>query len=141
MDGWGGVFCLERQIPGLFRCLDDPELDEPRFRQPLLRGEPDNDAELEAKLYGFFAGVTKADLLELGPRFKVPLGVVLTPTDLLDSAGLRHRSFFDEVHRPDGTVATLPGRPFPGFGWADLTELHAAGADTAAVDSDWGTSE
>ena len=139
VDGWGGVFCLERQIPSLFRCLADPELDEARFRQPLLRAEPDTDAELEAKLYGFFSGVTKADLLELGPRYKVPFGVVLTPNDLLDAPGLAHRAFFDEVHRPDGTAAIVPGRPFPGYGWADLSELHEPGADTAAVDADWGT--
>ena len=34
LDGWAGVFCLERQIPALFSVLEDPELDEPRFARP-----------------------------------------------------------------------------------------------------------
>ena len=35
LDGWAGVFCLERQIPALFKLVGDPELAEPRFADPL----------------------------------------------------------------------------------------------------------
>lgn len=114
LDGWAGVFCLERQIPALFAVLDDPELDEARFRDPLQRAEPDNDEVLTAKLYGFFAGRSKAELLAIARERRIPIGVALTPGDLLAAPGLAERGFFD--HHGDGTV--VPGRPFPGVPWA-----------------------
>jgi crotonobetainyl-CoA:carnitine CoA-transferase CaiB-like acyl-CoA transferase len=132
-DGWAGVFCLERQIPAFFGLLDDPELDEERFRDPILRQQQDD--ELTAKVYGFFAGRTKAEVLELGPRHRVPFGVAVTPSDLLESPGLAERGFFETVDTPDGPV-TMPGRPFPGLGWRS-GDLHAPGADTEAVLADW----
>ena len=133
IDGWAGVFCLERQIPAFFGLLDDPELDDPRFRDPLQR--VDNDEELLVKGYVFFAERTKAEVLELGPRHRVPFGVALTPADLLASEGLAERGFFDEVDTPDG-VARIPGRPFPGFGWR-AGELRPPGADTDEVLAEW----
>jgi crotonobetainyl-CoA:carnitine CoA-transferase CaiB-like acyl-CoA transferase len=132
-DGWAGVFCLERQVPALFGLLDDPELAEERFRDPLQRGRQDD--ELTAKVYGFFAGLAKAEVLELGPRHRVPFGVAVTPSDLLDSPGLAERGFFEEVGTPAGP-ATVPGRPFPGLGWR-TGQLRAPGADTEAVLAEW----
>ncbi|MPY95042.1 MAG: hypothetical protein GEV08_18875 [Acidimicrobiia bacterium] len=132
-DGWAGVFCLERQIPALFALLDDPDLDDQRFRDPLQRVE--HDEELIPKLYVFFAEKTMAEVLELGPANKVPLGVAVRPGDLLASAGLAERGFFDAVATPGG-VAHVPGRPFPGYGWR-VGELSAPGADTASVLDEW----
>jgi crotonobetainyl-CoA:carnitine CoA-transferase CaiB-like acyl-CoA transferase len=132
-DGWAGTFCLERQIPALFSLLDDPELDEERFRDPRLR--LDQDDELTAKLYGFFAERSKAEILELGPHHRVPFGVAVTPADLLASEGLAERGFFDTVETPAGD-ARVPGRPFPGLGWR-AGELRAPGADIEAVLAEW----
>ena len=40
-DGWAGVCCLERQVPAFFKLLDDPVLQEERFRDPIQRAEQD----------------------------------------------------------------------------------------------------
>ena len=40
-----------------------------------------------------------------------------TPLELLDDAGFAERGFFDTVEA-EGATARVPGRPFPGLGWA-----------------------
>jgi crotonobetainyl-CoA:carnitine CoA-transferase CaiB-like acyl-CoA transferase len=137
VDGYAGAFCLERQIRGLFKALDDPELEDERFLDPLARLESPNSDEMLGKMYGFFAERTKAEILELGPEFKVPFGVVTTPNDLLGSPGLDEREFWDDVKLPDGRIARVPGRPFPGLGWRSTDRLASPGEDTAAVVEDW----
>ena len=62
--------------------------------------------------------------------------MVMTPGDLLASPGLAERGFWDEVELGapgNGAVALVPGRPFPGLGWAGGGRLHERGEDTAAV--------
>jgi crotonobetainyl-CoA:carnitine CoA-transferase CaiB-like acyl-CoA transferase len=120
-DGWAGVFALARQVPALFALLNDPELDSPRFRDALQRILPENEEELEVKLYLYFADKTMAELREISLATRVPIGTATTPLDLLSSAGLHEREFFDSVATGEGTnasdAAIIPGRPFPGFGW------------------------
>jgi crotonobetainyl-CoA:carnitine CoA-transferase CaiB-like acyl-CoA transferase len=132
-ERWAGVFCLQRQIRSLYSLLDDPELDDPRYLDPLLRHEVDD--ELTAKLYQFFAEHSPAEILELGVLHKVPFGVAMTPADLLGSEGLAARDFFDRLPTPMGE-AIVPGRPFPGFRWrpGGLSELVA---DPADIMRDW----
>ncbi|MCK9517964.1 MAG: CoA transferase [Dehalococcoidia bacterium] len=65
-DGFAGVCCLARQVPALFRVLGDPELQDARFLDPLQRLE--NDDELQAKLFAWFAERTKAEVLALAHR-------------------------------------------------------------------------
>ncbi|MCZ7576576.1 MAG: CoA transferase [Dehalococcoidia bacterium] len=128
-----GVCALERQIPALFSVLGDPDLDDERFRNPLER--PNHDDELQAKLYGWFGERTKAEILELGARYKVPFGAVQAPGDLLANETLRERGFFDEVATGNGT-ARIPGRPFLGLAWR-AGQLSEPGADTVAVIDEW----
>ncbi len=132
-DGFAGVCALERQIPAFFKVVGDPELDEPRFRDVTQRAE--NDDELQAKLYGWFAEHTKAEILDLGAKYKVPFGAVMTPNDLLGNASLAERHFFDAIATPEGT-AMVPGRPFLGLPWVP-GELHRPGADTEQVMAEW----
>ena len=125
LDGWAGVFALERQVHTLFRLMDDPDLREPRFVDPLLRMEQANEEELTAKLFVYFADKTKADLLALGLESRVPFGAAVTPAELLESEGLTVRGFFDPVNG-----IRMPGRPFPGFGWRSPAEpVPAVSAD------------
>ncbi len=133
-DGYGGVCALARQIPALFRVIGDPELLEPRFMDSTQRMA--NSDEMLAKLFGWFAERTKAELLELGPVNKIPFGAVLTPGDLLENGSLAERGFFDTVQTLDGEQARIPGRPFLGFEWR-AGELHAPAADTSAVLESW----
>ena len=133
LDGYAGVCALERQVHSLFDLLGDPVLNEDRFRDPYQRAE--NDDELQAMLYAWFAQRTKAEILALSPVHKVPFGAVLTPNDLLASENLAQRRFFDSVQTPEGE-ARVPGRPFEGFVWT-MDSLHDAGADTEEVRSEW----
>jgi len=136
-DGHAGVFCLERQVPSLFAAIGDPELDDPRFRDPLQR--PDNEEELSASVIGFMVDHTGDDLLQIGQQRKIPFGIVRRPSELLEAPALRTRGFFDEVALPDGTVVTTPGRPFLGLGWTAPDRVHRPGEDTDAVHRDWST--
>ncbi|MEX0784714.1 MAG: CoA transferase [Dehalococcoidia bacterium] len=131
-DGWAGVCCLERQVPAFFRLLDDPVLAEERFADPTLRAE--NDDELSAMVYAWFAGKTKADILQLGPEHRVPFGVVMTPGDLLANDSLAERGFFDTVQTRDG-AARIPGRPFEGLGWRGARPPQRV--DVAGVAREW----
>jgi crotonobetainyl-CoA:carnitine CoA-transferase CaiB-like acyl-CoA transferase len=132
-DGYAGVCSLQRQARALFEGMGDPSLLQPRFLDPIERMK--DDQELGTRVERFFADKSKAELLALGLRQKVPFGAVLTPLELLDSKALAERSFFDEVETPGG-VAHIPGRPFLGLDWRAGT-LSQRAADTAAVLRDW----
>jgi crotonobetainyl-CoA:carnitine CoA-transferase CaiB-like acyl-CoA transferase len=132
-DGYAGVCTLARQIPALFALVGDPVLREERFTDPMQRLQ--NNDDLEAILYGWFATKTKQEVLELGPKHRVPFGAVLTPNDLLQSEHLVRRGFFDEVATAGG-VARVPGRPFLGLEWR-AGALHEPGEDTDAVLAEW----
>jgi crotonobetainyl-CoA:carnitine CoA-transferase CaiB-like acyl-CoA transferase len=132
-DGFAGVCALERQIPAFFKAVGDPELEDFRFRDPTERAL--HDDELQAKFYGWFAEHTKQEILELGARYKVPFGAVMTPNDLLSNQTLAERHFFDSIATPEG-LAIVPGRPFLGLPWLP-GELHTAGADSESVMADW----
>ncbi|MGI8925354.1 MAG: CaiB/BaiF CoA transferase family protein [Tepidiformaceae bacterium] len=132
-DGYAGVCCLERQVKSFFALLNDPELEEPRFADILQRAE--HDDELQAKVFAWFLERTKAEILELGPKHRVPFGVVTTPADLLANNSLAERGYFDTVATPQGE-ARVPGRPFLGLPWRPA-ELRPPAADTAAVLDEW----
>ncbi len=135
-DGWVGVFALARQVPALFALLNDPELDDPRFTDPLQRQLPENDEELTAKLYVFFSGYTQAEIRSLSLTSRVPFGVVTTPADLLAAPTPADRGFWDEVRSAAGGTVRVPGRPFPGFAWnADSKNDIAAEATVTASTS------
>ena len=137
LDGYAGVFALERQVTPLFALLDDPELDHPRFREPLQRLLVENDEELSAKLYVYFADKSQEELRAISLATRVPIGTATTPGELLANTGLMERGAFDTVV-VDGHAFTVPGRPFPGFGWvgaetsedaSEICPIHPSGAD------------
>jgi crotonobetainyl-CoA:carnitine CoA-transferase CaiB-like acyl-CoA transferase len=132
-DGYAGVCCLERQVKNFFRVVGDPTLQEERFQDITQRAE--HDDELQAIMYGWFAQHTKAEILELGTKHKVPMGAVMTPADLLANESLAERGYFDHADTPQGT-ATFPGRPFLGLPW-EPRALHAPGEDTGSVVTEW----
>jgi CoA:oxalate CoA-transferase len=132
-DGYAGVCCLERQVQAFFNVMGDPVLQEERFQDREQRAE--HDDELQALVYGWFLDKTKAEIVELGPKHRVPFGAVLTPGDLLENESLNERGFFDTANTTEGT-ARIPGRPFLGLPWKAGT-LSSAGADTEAVLGEW----
>lgn len=132
-DGYAGVCTLHRQVPALFALIGDPELQQPKFLDPMERIK--DDAELGDKVKAWFAPRTKAELVGLGAKHKVPIGAVMTPRDLLGNASLNERGFFDEVDTPAGR-ARVPGRMFLGLDWR-AGALAKPAADTRAALADW----
>jgi crotonobetainyl-CoA:carnitine CoA-transferase CaiB-like acyl-CoA transferase len=124
------LFALQRQVPALFAAMDDPSLLEDGYLDPMYRTE--HAEELVAKMYVFTTGRTKAELLAIGRDQRVPIGVALTPADLLEVPSLDERGFWDDV---DGT--RVPGRSLDGLDWQGPDRLHAPGEDTDAVAVDW----
>jgi crotonobetainyl-CoA:carnitine CoA-transferase CaiB-like acyl-CoA transferase len=129
-DGYAGLFALQRQVAGLFAAMEDPSLLEDGYLDPTFRAEHAED--LVAKMYVFTTGRTRAELLAIGREQRVPIGVALTPADLLATPSLEERGFWDDV---DGT--RLPGRALDGLDWQPPDRLHVAGEDTDAVIADW----
>jgi crotonobetainyl-CoA:carnitine CoA-transferase CaiB-like acyl-CoA transferase len=134
IDGWAGIFTLQRQVPALFRAMGDPELMDGPFLDSTYRIE--HLDELAAKIYVFTLGHTMAEMMAIGREFRVPIGVALTPADLLASASLQERDLWDDIEGPAG-VARVPGRPFAGLGWRHLDRLHESGEDTNSVQKEW----
>ena len=121
LDGWAGVCALGRQIPTLLDTLGLAH--EARFLDPVIRTTDARD-ELMAHVMVFMLERTKAELVTLGAEKKLPLGAVRTPAELVEHDPLIERGCFDEVD--DGR---LPGRPFPGLGWASLPPVAISTAD------------
>jgi crotonobetainyl-CoA:carnitine CoA-transferase CaiB-like acyl-CoA transferase len=134
IDGWAGMFALQRQVRNLFEAVGDPELLDGPFLDPMYRLE--HPEELAAKLFVFTLAHTMDEMLALGRQYKVPIGVALTPAELLKASSLAERGFWDDVATESG-MARTPGRPFGGLGWRPLDRLHAPGEDTKDVEGDW----
>jgi crotonobetainyl-CoA:carnitine CoA-transferase CaiB-like acyl-CoA transferase len=130
LDGYAGLFALQRQVAGLFAAMDDPELRAGEWNDPVYRTQ--HAEELVAKMYVFTTGKTKDELLAIGREKKGPIGVALTPADLLDTPSLAERNFWDDV---DGV--RIPGRALAGLEWQPPDRLHAPGEDTDVVVKEW----
>ncbi len=129
-DGWAGVCCLGRQTPALLDQIGVGQ--DPRFLDPVTRFELRD--ELMAHVLVFMIERTKDELVALGPPNKLPIGAVRTVEELTNHQPLLARGVFD-----DGPGGRLPGRPFPGFGWATLgPPVRAAVDDVLAT---WSAAE
>jgi len=138
LDGYIGLFALQRQIRSLFDAMGQPELGDGPMGDAVHRLS--HVDELAAHIYAFTLSHTREELMELGRRHRVPMGVALTPAELLESPDLATRGLWETVEAAEGP-ATVPGRPFAGLGWRPLGRLHQTGADTGAVLDDWVVAE
>jgi crotonobetainyl-CoA:carnitine CoA-transferase CaiB-like acyl-CoA transferase len=134
IDGYVGIFALQRQIPALFEAMGDPELIGSPFLDPIYRLE--HLDELLAKMYVFTSDKTQDELIGIGRKFNLPIGIAVTPAELLERPALDERGFWDRVQTDSG-VATVPGRPFVGLGWCPLGHVHLPGEDTQEIMDRW----
>lgn len=75
--------------------------------------EADENRDLFAEIFlPFAAARTKAELYRDAQKWRVPLCPVSKPSDILQSAQLRHRGYFVSVEGPDGRPAVMPGAPY-----------------------------
>jgi crotonobetainyl-CoA:carnitine CoA-transferase CaiB-like acyl-CoA transferase len=109
-DGYVGCFCLDGNIPNLLAAIERPDLLDSPFRDPQWR-MAHND-EIAAMLTSFFLDHTQAELMELGMRHRVPLGIMPTIAELLEWPGLLEKGFWQELDHPEAGCQTYPGPPF-----------------------------
>jgi CoA:oxalate CoA-transferase len=87
-----------------------PQLAEERFLT--RRGRAEHADEIEPVLTAWLAEHAKDEIFHLGQRRRVALGYVATAKDLLESAQLAERGFFDEVDHPRAGAWRYPGAPY-----------------------------
>ena len=107
-DGYGGLCALPRNFAGVLEAVDMEELRAARFAEPA--GRLENNDELIALMYGWFAQRTREDLVELGLKHRVPFGFVASIRDLAESEHLQERGYFIEQDHPKAGALTFPGR-------------------------------
>ncbi len=119
IDGYAGLCCLPRNYDRMAEAVGIPELQEPRFADPAQRLE--NEDELQAIMYGWFAGKTRQEVHDLGMENRFPSGFVATIPDLLDSEQLNGRDFFREDDHPRAGKLKYPRRLWQGseHAWRD----------------------
>ena len=116
------------------QAIGDPELIDGTFARPDVPLE--QVEELAAKIYLFSRQRTRRRCSTSAARYKVPIGVAVTPADLL-AVGQPGRAGLLGRGRDRRRRGPVPGRPFPGLGWRHLERLHEPGEDTRRRRADW----
>ena len=131
-DGFVGCWCMDQNVPDLFRAIGREDLLDSPFRDQRWRGE--HNDEVATLLLGFFVDHTQAELRELGARHRVAIGVMPAIDELLRWPGLLEKGFWQEVEHPAAGRLTHPGPPFTidGGGFA-LAPAPLLGDHTEAV--------
>jgi crotonobetainyl-CoA:carnitine CoA-transferase CaiB-like acyl-CoA transferase len=110
-DGWVSLTVSQnRDWKAFVDLLGAPELAEGDFATPGARME--NADDLESRLRRHLSGWRAADLVEECQRHKVAVAVVATTKDILDSAQLRARGWFETVEYPSVGLIEQAGPPF-----------------------------
>ena len=117
-DGYGGICALPRNLPGLLAAVDSDELRAlDVVANPNSRAE--NNDEIMAILYTWFAERTPEELIQLGIEHRVPFGYVASFQDLSDNDHLAERGYFTELRHGDATLK-YPARLWAAdeYGWS-----------------------
>ena len=117
-DGYGGICALPRNLPGLLAAVDSDELRAlDVIANPNTRAE--NNDEIMAILYAWFAERTPEELIQLGIEHRVPFGYVASFQDLSDNDHLAERGYFTELRHGDATLK-YPARLWAAdeYGWS-----------------------
>ncbi len=110
MDGWVWFFPF-RWDPTFFVLIDRPELiDHEDFAD--RQSWSDNRDKLVALLTEWCADKTKDEIFRAGQELRVPVTPVNDAADLLNSAQLRDREWFQHVNHPTAGRTVMPGFPY-----------------------------
>lgn len=119
-DGHVALVYMAKDWPALRDLVGDPRLHEPRFATQKQRLA--NLAALDEVLAPWFAARTRAEITRLAQAKRIPVGPVLSSTELLS----------DRQHRARGFLAAdgMPRLPFlldgAAPGWTRKEDSHAA---------------
>lgn len=119
-DGHVALVYMPKDWPALRDMIDDPRLREPRFA--LQRDRLVHLDELDALMAPWFAARTRAEITREAQARRIPVGPVLTPSELLQDRQHQARGFL----APDG----MPRLPLLWDGarpaWQKPEATHAA---------------
>lgn len=90
-DGHVALVYMAKDWPALRDLVGDPRLHEPRFATQRARRQ--HLGELDAVLEPWFAARTRAEVTALAQARRIPVGPVLSPTELLGDRQHRARGF------------------------------------------------
>lgn len=103
-DGWVGLVYREGDWPAVKRLIGDPALDAPELDDRAERRR--RAAWIAGLAEAAFAGLTRDEIADYARRNRIPLGPVLSPSELLEDPQYLARRFF--VQTPSGTIPRLP---------------------------------
>jgi len=133
-DGYVEVFCpMARHWEQFARVLGVPELMDPAFLERPHRQL--HEAEIEAAMMPWLAARTKAELVDIFTREKLPFHPINTIADVVDSDQLRERGYFVEREHPVAGTLRYPGAPFKTSfeGWRWRSPAPLLGQHTSEV--------
>ena len=111
-DGYVAVICgPPANWPAVAEFID-PRLGDPRFATVADRVKPENRDAIDAILRPWLMERTKEEICRLGQEHGLAFGYVATPEDVLNSAQLEFRGYFEELEHPGAGRFTSPGGPF-----------------------------
>ena len=111
LDGWVYI----NVVPGFWDpftiCIDRPDLTlDPRFRTNGLRME--NRDALHEIIGEAFMQWTRDEIQARAERARIPLGAILSFSEVLDDPHLRARNMWQQIHYNDGDCVTSPRIPY-----------------------------
>lgn len=116
-DGWIALVYLVNDWSAVKRLIDNPLLDDPDFD---IRANRRKRASFIADIAEQALGtMTRAQIMDFAKASRVPIGAVLSPSEVQESPQYRERNFFHPVSSADGefTVPRVPvlwgGHAFP----------------------------
>jgi crotonobetainyl-CoA:carnitine CoA-transferase CaiB-like acyl-CoA transferase len=134
-DGWVALFCVsEAHFKGLAAAMDHPELPaDPRFID--LKARVANMDALDALISAWSGSKTKAELLDLTTRHRVPSAPVRELDEVVNDPHMHERGSLRRVSHPDLGEVVLPTGPlrYADASPPDFSPSKPIGADSAAV--------
>ncbi len=134
-DGYAGVCALHRQVPALYALIGDPELQQPKYMDPMERIKDDTELGAQGRARGS-RRARRRSWSGLGAKHKVPIGAAMTPLDLLEqrvAAGARLLRRSGHARRPCARARPPVPRPAVARGRARAARRrHRRGATRLA---------
>jgi crotonobetainyl-CoA:carnitine CoA-transferase CaiB-like acyl-CoA transferase len=138
-DGFIALFCVtEAHWAGLAAAMGKQDLlTDPRFSD--LKARVANIDALDEIITEWTVARSKADLLEVTDRFRVPRAPVRELDEVVNDEHMHARGSLKRVSHPDLGDVVLPTGPLR-YGGSDVRELEpsrAIGADNTSVYGEW----
>jgi CoA:oxalate CoA-transferase len=134
-DGWVALFCVsEAHFAGLAAAIGRPDLPrDPRFAD--LKARVAHMDELDALISAWSSTLTKAELVEIATRLRVPCAPVREIDEVVNDPHMHERGALKHVFHPDLGDVVLTAGPLR-YGEASPREIvpsRSIGADNTAV--------